>query len=60
MVRGSGEPIFPASSAGQRLRTLRLHHLHRPSGGTDFGSFQEMAGILIFASGAVIYLRRRA
>ena len=28
--RASGEPIFPASSARQGLRTLRLHHLHRP------------------------------
>lgn len=33
-VRGSGEPIFPASSDRQRLRTFRLHPLHRPSGGT--------------------------
>jgi hypothetical protein len=25
-IRGSSGPIFPASSARQRLRTLRLHH----------------------------------
>ena len=30
----AASPIFPASSARQRQRTSRLHHLHPPSGGT--------------------------